>query len=731
MLIAALFATVCGIAGSLACMWGRLAIGGALLLTSVLALRWPRSLWSGPAAAELSPRARRLGLLAVCATAVFFRTYHLNQPGLWGDDALNGLLAFDILDGKIRSPFQIVRHSYSSFHALSDYPIAAAFRLFGPDLTTLRLPGIVLGALCVPLLYATVAPLFGSSVALLAALFYATSAPQLTHAKQLVQIITGQFFQLAGLCLLVRGLTARRGWLTASAGLPLALCVYTYHSARIAPLVGLAVAVAWLAVGRWSSAASGAHPDDRRPATRALLAALLVFLVALIPAAIGYVRDPGALAQRLETTSLWPLVREQHSLWPLWETLWRSALMFHYAQGPEYDWFGIGTDPAVNVVIGFLFLHGLCESLARWREPRHVLLLAWFAVGLAPACLSSGAPRLYRAFLATPPLYVWAALPLVRLLAAGAPGWSRMVMRGLAVGLIAAVPLIDFNYYFYRVYTSPAFRWFQGERMVEMARTLRSFGPGWTGYLMADTYNAEHETFRFLARAWGLDIRDVGSLTEILPLRDPPPGGALFIMSEATLDAAPAIAQMYPGEDVILRREPTPRTWWLDAWWPLAPTAATPKINAGFYPVTRAAAARPRTDPAYGLAVDYSCGGAHLVRHEPYPFYAFFAPAFSGPDAAAIPAGRLCDALWRGRLQVPEPGGFRLDVQADANATTLIDGHAVDPTDPLPAGSHDLRLRLRNLSQRPRLAISWRRDGEPVPVPPSAFLPPDAPPPSP
>jgi asparagine N-glycosylation enzyme membrane subunit Stt3 len=89
----------------------------------------------------------------------------------------------------------------------------------------------VLGTLCVPLLYATMAPLFGSGVALLAAWFYASSPPQLTHAKELVQIITGQFFQLAGMCLLVRGIAGRRTWLVVSAGLPLAACIYTYPGA--------------------------------------------------------------------------------------------------------------------------------------------------------------------------------------------------------------------------------------------------------------------------------------------------------------------------------------------------------------------------------------------------------------------------------------------------------------------------------------------------------------------
>src|SRR5258707_10872132 len=116
MLIAALIATAAGISGSLELMWGHFAIGGAVILVSVLTLRTPRSIWRAAAPAELAPRTRRLALLGVGAVAVFFRVYRLNQPGLWGDDALNGLIAFDILDGKITSPFELITHSHSTFH---------------------------------------------------------------------------------------------------------------------------------------------------------------------------------------------------------------------------------------------------------------------------------------------------------------------------------------------------------------------------------------------------------------------------------------------------------------------------------------------------------------------------------------------------------------------------------------------------------------------------------------
>jgi 4-amino-4-deoxy-L-arabinose transferase-like glycosyltransferase len=727
MLPAALLASLAGIAGSLELMWEHFAVGGALLFASVLLLRWPRSIWSDTAVAEPSPRVRRGALVAVCLLAAFFRVYQLNQPGLWGDDALNGLLAYAILDGKIHSPFELVLHSHSTFHALSNYPIAAAFWLFGADLTTLRLPGIVMSILCVPLLYGTIAPLFGSTAALIAALFCACSPPQLTHAKELVQIITGQFFQLAGLCLLVRGISGRRPLMIAASGLPLALCLYTYHSARAAPVVAVVYALAWIVVGRRSlvvgpgetgEAAQEPYVPTTQRSSRtiyALAGALLVFILGLIPAVPGYMRDPSALVRRVGDTSIVSVLRDQHSLWPLWENTWRTLLMFHYRQGPEYHWFGVASDPGVDVVIGFLFLHGLIESLARWRQPRHVLLLAWFAIGLLPALVSSGAPRLYRAFFALPPVYVWAALPLARMAALPASSWSRRGLRAVAVALAAAVPLIDFNYYFYRVYTHPNFRWYQGERLVEMARTLHDFGPGWTGYLLADAFDTQHEDFRFLSRAWGLKMVTVTSLADVLPLPKLPERGALFIMSQGLLGAQPAVQQMYPGGEFILRREPAVRSWWFDTLWPLAPPRRSADVSAAFYAVDRAAAEHPQLDPPWGLDVEYNVGGRRIRRREAYPLSYFLTPPFRGPY----------DAVWRGRLTIPDPGDYHIIVGTNADATLSIDGRVIGSSTAVPAGEHDFMLQLRTVPSALRLRISWERRGMARElIPPRAFAPP-------
>jgi hypothetical protein len=644
--------------GALLLASGRFGAGGALLLVSVVAFRWPHSVWRVTPSADLTARQRWLALAAVCAVAIFFRTYQLEPPGIWGDDAINGLRAFDVLDGKITSPFQLVVHAFSVFHALTNYTIAGAFWLLGPGPVALRVPGLVGGVLAVPLLYGAIAPLFGARVGLVAALFFATSPLQLNHDKVLLQVVLGEFFLLCGMCALVQGIVGGRRWLIALSGAPLALCLYTYHSAKIAPLVALLFLLPTL--------------GNRSTRSRTLLAGVAglcaVFLLCALPGVIGYLQHPDALTRRADMVALWPAIRRTGSLRPLWKAVWHTLMIFHYRQGPIYHWVGIGWDPAFTVVPAFLLVHGAVESLRRWREPRHLLLLGWLLVGLLPGFLSTGAPRVYRVLLASPPLYVWAALPVVQLCESAAhtaPRWRWI--RGVAVLVALSVPLIDFNYYFYRVYTNREFRWFQATRLVEMARMLKVLGAGWTGYVLSDSFAAGYETLAFLSRAWGVTFDDVRSLMDILPIRDEPQGGVLFIVDRSQPALTALIRSLYPTVEADVRFDPPIRSWWFDRWWPLVAAEEPGQPTVTFFAVPR------RTiDSIRGVSVMF------LAAHGE-PIATRIDPQWRIDGAADMPPGPATPAevKWSGALYAPVDGTYQFELEAAAEARVWMDERLV------------------------------------------------------
>jgi len=691
---AVILAFTAGLVGAFAFGRGWFAAGGSLVLASVAILRWATPFWSAPEPPELSATQRWLGLTAVLAIALFFRSYHLVPPGLWGDDAINGLLALQILDGEIKSPFQLVSHSQSRFHALSNYPMAAAFRLFGAGLATLRLPGSLLGFLCVPLVYATFGPLFRARVALCAALFFATSALQISQGKILIQGVTGEFLELLGMCLLVRGATGQRRWLITLAGIPLGLMLCTYHSFKVAPLGATLFAALLL----WQC-----RGDERRTLALWFGGGFAILILAAAPGMTAYVREPLGLTGRIGGASLLETLRTEGSVWPLWDSLWRTLAIFHYEQGPRtYHWFGIGTDPALDVVVGILVLHGVLESILRRREPRHFLLLAWFAVGLIPGVLSSEAPRAYRILPATVPVFLWAALPVERLLA-----WAK-AERDRAAGVVAAlillaVPLIDFNYYFYRVYTHPGYEWMQGGRMVALASALRARGDGWIGYLLSGNYDTEHESLRFLRRVWGLDMRPVASLSDVLPLRREE--NALFLFDPAALDIAAAFESFYPGTGADVVWRPEVRQSWFDPLLP--PSRFTPRAQGGTLALSKSAAASFRGLRAYEL----DAAGVP-VRGEVWRELALrFDPG------AMRKTMRPTRILALGSLYAPASGGYRFARRGDMKASLRLDGHPLlTPEQPesyleLTQGMHTLDVSVDTV-QGTSFDVVWQVPGE-------------------
>jgi len=716
---ALLISLAAGVTGAVAFARGDFLTGGGLLLAGVVALRWLGSFWRNPEPPELQLQQRLLLLLAIVAVGAVFRFYRMVPPGLWGDDAINGLLAFDVLDGKVHSPFQLIQHSANKLHALTNFLIAGAFKAFGPGLGTLRLPGVVLGFLAIPFLYGTFAPLFGARVALCATLFFATSPVQISHSKILIQVIVGEFFLLSGMCLLVQGLAGRRRWLIVLSGVPLGLMHCTYHSYKLAPAIALFAAGA-IFFGedggrRFHSLRRRAGGDTTSPAISRLrlllwcFAGLLVFAASAAPGVIAYIEDPTALTGRVNT-SIVGMVRAGGGFAEVWDSIWRTLTIFHYQQGPRsVNWVGIGTDPAFGALLAALVCHGFGQSLARWKEPRHLILLFWFFVGLLPGFLSSEAPRIYRVLMAMPPLYVWCALPLERMLALSHTARSRLA-GALAALILLAVPVLDFNYYFYGVYTNSGYHWTQASRMVDIAAAVRDRGSDWSGYLMTANFDARHETLAFLTRVWSVDLHDVTTLADVMPFRQD--RNALVIADTTTMPLLEAAASFYPGAAPTMIMRPPQRSSWFDG---IFGDGARPEASIEVLPLPRATIAGARGIRALYLAADGTPLGSDIWRRIDHRF---------DQAESAAPTGAKRVAL-SGALYVPRNGPYAFSLQGDGSVA--LDGQPLLSPDQrrasidLAEGLHPIGVAF-NLGTDAGGAVLWQPPGEGESAIPSAFL---------
>ncbi len=675
-----------GLFGAVRCIEGDLYVGFAALAAAAIGIRVAPGLW--PLQPDTSGRlGTAAGFLLVAAALVFFRFYRIVPPGLWGDDALNGLLAFDVLDGRIDSPFALVSHAHSRFHALTNYAIAASFSLLGADLVSLRVPGTIAGCVAGVALYGIARRTFGETTAVFAGLLFASSPMQIIHSKNLTQVVLGLMFQCVGIYALLRGIDQRsKAWLATSSA-ALAATVYTYHAAKLAPFAAIPLLLAAL----WRS----------RIGLRSLLPAVATLVVCLLPAMVSFAREPQALLGRAQAVSIVDEIRASGSIDPLLMSTAKTLGIFHVAQGPKYDWFGPGDDPALTPLTAALVGPGLIAALAGWRRSRHLLLLWWFAVGLAPAILSTDAPRVYRALHASPPLFIWAAMPLAAMWQSRV---ARVPLRFVAVALVAAGLLFDFNYYFHRSYTHPRMRWMVGERILETARIARDAGAGRIGYLMSPTFGARHESVRLLSRMWNLDIRDATSLHFALNDAAVAEGGAVFLTTPRSHGALDYIGAWLDTPTPTARYDPKPHTWWNGSHWPYQAPALRPQPVAAGLIVERDEIEAHRSSRAR-LPLTVTCRTHYAVteRRDPVPFYNFFSNTFEKPSRCR----------WDGWLRVPGPAAAAIRMVSDPPMELRFDGEKVARQSQLAPGTHRVSISMMQSRRRVRLQLFWKLADKP------------------
>jgi hypothetical protein len=381
--------------------------------------------------AEPPPVARWEWVVVLAATLLGgllrFVALETIPPGLWYDEAINGIDALSIL----REP------GWPLFFVTRGHPREPMFMYLevlgilagGTTAPALRGVAGVVGTLAIPATWWMARSYAGPRVALLTLAFFVPMRWHLTFSRLAFRTILTTLFCPLIAVFLLRTVRSGRRWDAAVLGLLCGLGLYTYLSMR---LFLLAVAVA-LVVGLAAAA--------RVPARRALhlvLVAGAVGLLVLVPLGLHFLSNPDHLSGRQRQISLldqgaegWKRIGRQAIDVALMTTLrgdheakhnipgpprllqayllapdssdsharWRDARRMGEAPDPH----GTGL-PAFDLLTGLLCLAGIGLLVCQlWRRQWAALfLLAWLLLGSLASVLSFGAPNMLRLLLLAP-----------------------------------------------------------------------------------------------------------------------------------------------------------------------------------------------------------------------------------------------------------------------------------------------------------------------------------------
>ncbi|MFN2136666.1 MAG: hypothetical protein ACK2UK_11970 [Candidatus Promineifilaceae bacterium] len=408
-------------------------------------------------------------ILFLAATLRFFRLETM-PPGLYHDEAYNGLDALSLLQGKLFPQFYEGWELYAGdAHAerppvpttapiffegnygrepLHVYLMALAIQWLGPTPGAVRAVPAAAGVLAVLTTFLAAQALLtgegglssATTVALIAAFFLAILYPAVHFSRFGIramvfvpaETMAVACFWWAVNCYQRRGANNAAVWLLFSAaGFFLGLGIYTFAASRLLPLVWLLFIPLWF----WRD----------RAALRALWGHVLVMggaaLLTALPLLIFFARYPyyfvfriayvankgkGAIEGRPALTWLANVGRVGRGL--LW---WGETHLRHNLPGRPY------LDP----IQAFFFLVGLWQTLRRALRPRHLFLLIWLVVMLLPSILSGDAPHFGRLAGAAAPLAIFAALGFAWLWRLLRERFSGAWARAASVGLLALLLL--------------------------------------------------------------------------------------------------------------------------------------------------------------------------------------------------------------------------------------------------------------------------------------------------
>ncbi|OGF61594.1 hypothetical protein A2662_04225 [Candidatus Giovannonibacteria bacterium RIFCSPHIGHO2_01_FULL_45_33] len=397
-----------------------------------------------------------MGITVILFLAVFLRFYDIKNvpPGLWSDEAMNGINIIQALEG---GQWKVFYHENFGREGLFINIQALFVKALGHEPWVLRLPSAIFGVLTVLGLYLMTKELFSWRVAAFSAFFMATSFWHINFSRIGFRAIMAPFFLVWGFYLLLKAIrkatkpqilqdfsqrgggdlpAGRQGLsnspageyaglekfgsktlfaflsrpdvLMAFAGLVFGLGVHSYIAYRVAPLIALYPL--WKFYKNQAEAVEPPLGGSTAKFCAPCLIVLFIFmaLVTTSPLLIYFAQNPADFFGRTSAISIF---NSPNPIAQFSENIAKTLQMFNFFG--DFNWrHNFRGASQLWWPVGILFLLGIWETLRRIKFA-HKFILFWFFIMMLPVVISSeGLPHALRAIVLIPPAMIFAALGL-------------------------------------------------------------------------------------------------------------------------------------------------------------------------------------------------------------------------------------------------------------------------------------------------------------------------------
>ena len=391
-----------------------------------------------------------LALITLIAFALRVWAFDRLPPGLFGDEAVEGLDALDVLAGNHGIWF----HAHLGREPIYVYLVALTYHLLGVTVFATRLPALIAGLLTIPVAFLLVrewaTPVFPRDRAtriavvttgLIAISFWHVQMTRNAHRDTLLPLV-----EALGYWLLWRAFRTRDWRCFAGAGAILGLAVYTYSPGRfvgvfVAVFVGGEFLIAQIA----RRVQVAPHAEIFSTHWRGLLLAAFGALIVMLPLGLYFAQNPAQFSRRFDSTSI--LDADSPALAFATSVAGNLAQFVVPGMGYQSRHYNLPGKPIFDLLIAPWFLAGVGIALTRIKLPHYRFLLLWFAVMATPAFLTADMiPKAVRVLGVAPGVFIFPALALDAALAR--VRHSQLAMRGvIALCLVGSALWTTYDYF--------------------------------------------------------------------------------------------------------------------------------------------------------------------------------------------------------------------------------------------------------------------------------------------